>query len=142
MDTLTVLDSLKDGAVHGGRFYPMNYELAVFDDVHKRQQAVHHLFAAGWETDEVLAVEGAELLEQHRLRDQRRAPVDRVISQFLNQDTAYEKALQMANHPDYRFLLVYAPHVDQQLKADEILAETARSWQMFDRDALDRTPEI
>lgn len=140
--TLTVLDGLKEGAVHGGRFYPVNYLLAVFDDVHKRQQAVHSLFAAGWETDEVVPVEGTELLEKHRERERQRSPVDRVISRFLNQDTAYEKALQLAYDPEYRFLLVYAPHVDQRLKAQEVLQETARFSQLFDREGLGCSPEF
>ena len=106
--------------------------MAVFDDLHPRQMSVYTLLQDGWETDQIIAFEGADLLEIQEDLEANRTLLESVVNRFADRDSVYQDFLRMAEDSHNKFLLIYSPTHDHRKRVRRALANRARMAQMFE----------
>lgn len=134
------LSELKNGVVRYGRFYPQGYALAVFRQAEDRDRTVQEFLGLGWASEDLIEVEGSELLSVQQELDENRSLLEVVVSKFANRDRVYREALRLAQDPGYCFLLIYAPESEQRTLVRETLAGSAVLAEMFDSLSFSQIP--
>jgi hypothetical protein len=125
--TLRAAD-FKHGDSEFGIFYPTGYVLSVFADSAQADQAVSALRAAGFETDDLVVANGAEVLEYSREMRANRGLFSRfehfVSSLYGDEGTLADELVQLAER-GHKFVAVHAPDGAATARVSEVMGPFA-----------------
>jgi len=116
-----------------GVFYPKGYVDAIFEDRESLEKAVKLLSTAGWSSEDIVPLQGDEVLKVHKETVENRSVWDQFIVEarsFMGADYKFmQKNLEHAEAGHY-FLLVYAGDDE---KAEEIrdIVQTCEPTAMY-----------
>ncbi len=139
-------DFFKDSDTSFGVFYPENYTLAAFPDRESADLAVKHATKAGFDSEDVRAVEGSFLAEC--LESQRDAGFfDRMkasLADAVGTETAYIELDQEYAARGSAFVFIYSPEDSDRDKVEDILRDCdaiyARSYRSLAIERLIEEP--
>lgn len=125
--TLSAAD-FKHGDSEFGIFYPTGYVLSVFADSARADQAVSALRAAGFETDDLVVANGAEVLEYSREMRANRGLFSRFehfVSGLYGDEGSLADELVSLAERGHMFVAVHAPDGAATARASEAVSPFA-----------------